>query len=146
MLRITVTNDTRGATFKMEGKLAHEWVAEAEKVWTAFSSTPQRERVVVDLCGVSFVDDPGRALLVRMHSSGAKLIGTGPLGSALIEEICGERPPRGSKWIRGMLGLFFLLPLAAAVPFNSILADKHHEITLERTLDLKWVKWEGKKI
>ena len=118
MLRITVLNDARVTTFKMEGKLAQEWVIEAEKAWVAFSNLPHQERIVVDLCGVSFVDDPGRALLVRMHSSGAKLIGAGPMGSALIEEICGERPQRSSKWIRSMLGLFFLLPLVAAVPFT----------------------------
>src|SRR5215467_14629258 len=116
----------------MEGKLAQEWVIEAEKAWVAFSNLPHQERIVVDLCGVSFVDDPGRALLVRMHSSGAKLIGAGPMGSALIEEICGERPPRSSKWIQSMLGLFFLLPLAAALQFNLTHADKHHEITFTK--------------
>ena len=116
MLRITVLNEARGATFKMEGKLTHEWVVEAEKAWAAFSSIPQPGRVVVDLCGVSFVDDPGRELLARMHSTGAKLIGSGPMTSALIEEICGgERPPLG-KWIRTALSLFFLLLLAASMP------------------------------
>jgi len=55
----------------------------------------EKEAVVVDLFGVSFVDDPGRELLVRMHSTGAKLIGTGPVTSALIEEICG-----GKLWQR----------------------------------------------
>jgi len=116
MLRITVTNDSRGAAFKMEGKLAQEWVTEAEKAWTAFSKTPQQGHVVVDLCGVSFVDDSGRALLARMHSSGAKLIGKGPLTSALIEEICGgARPPLG-KWIRSALSLFLLLLLTGSIP------------------------------
>lgn len=97
MLRVTVLNDARGATFKMEGKLTHEWVTEAEKAWTAFSNTPQQERAFVDLCGVSFVDDAGRELLARMHSSGAKLIGMGPMTSALIEEICGGGRLRGNK-------------------------------------------------
>ena len=108
MLRITVMNDDRGAIFKMEGKLTIEWVSEAEKAWTAFSNTPQAEPVVVDLCGVSFVDDLGRKLLAGMHSSGAKLIGTGPMTSTLIDEICGDRRPAGSKWIRSVLSLFFL--------------------------------------
>ena len=115
MLRITVLNDTKGPTFKMEGKLSQESVAEAEKAWTAFSSIRREERVVVDLCGVSFVDDPGKELLARMHASGALLIGAGPMSSALIEEICGEGSGSRNKWIRLALSLFFLLPLAMAV-------------------------------
>lgn len=116
MLRITVLNDARVTTFKMEGKLAQEWVIEAEKVWAEFAGTAQQQRISVDLCGVSFVDEPGRELLTRMHSSGAKLIGTGPMTSALIEEICGRaRPPLG-KWIRSALSLFFLLLLTGLMP------------------------------
>ena len=91
----------------MEGKLANEWVSEAEKAWAAFSNMPQGERVV-DLCGVSFVDDFGRKLLVGMHSSGAKLIGTGPMMSALIDEICGDNQRSPSKWMRSVMSLFFL--------------------------------------
>ncbi len=118
MLRITVLNDAGAATFKMEGKLAHEWVAEAEKAWAAFSNIPQEGRVVVDLCGVSFVDDTGCELLAWMHSSGAKLVGTGPMTSALIEEICGgERPPL-RKWIQSALSLFFLLLLIGSMAGN----------------------------
>lgn len=124
MLRITVLNDARPATFKMEGKLAHEWVAEAEKAWTAFSNLPQQQPLVVDLCGVLFVDDPGRQLLARMYSSGAKLIGTGPMTSALIEEICGDARPHGSSWIRGVLSLFFLLTLAGLRTGDNILINR----------------------
>src|SRR5215831_14531906 len=118
MLRITVLNDARATTFKMEGKLTREWVREAEKSWMAFSDIPRTEPIVVDLCGVSFVDDPGRKLLARMHSSGAKLIGTGPMTSALIEEICGSERPPLRKWIRSALSLLFVLLLVGPMPVN----------------------------
>ena len=108
MLRITVLNEERGANFKMEGKLANEWVGEAEKAWAAFSNAQKHKSVVVDLCGVSFVDDLGRDLLTRMHSSGAKLVGTGPMMGALVDEICGDERRTGRKWMRSVLSLFFL--------------------------------------
>ncbi len=127
MLRVSVLNDAQGAIFKMEGKLTHEWVAEAEKAWTAFSRLPQPQRLVVDLCGVSFVDDPGRELLSRMYSSGAKLIGTGPMTSALIEEICRDDRPHGRSWIRGLFSLFFLLALAPLVPGDNLLINRGPE-------------------
>jgi anti-anti-sigma regulatory factor len=87
MLRITVLNDAGGATFKMEGKVAHDWVVEAQKAWVTFSNTQHEKRVVVDLCGVSFVDESGKELLARMHLSGAKLIGTGPMMGTLIDDV-----------------------------------------------------------
>ena len=140
MLRITVLNDTREATFKIEGKLTDEWVAEAEKAWSAFSNTRGQERVVVDLCGVSFVDDPGRELLARMHASGAKLTGKGPMTSALIEEICREGSGPGKKWIRIALSLFFLQPLAMAVPNKNNTGNRLGSLALRHTSAMQeWV-------
>jgi len=116
MLRITISSDSDGAIFKMEGKLAHEWVAEAQKAWAEFTNSAQLKKVVVDLRAVSFVDDPGHELLAQMHDSGASLVGTGPMSSALIEEIRQEATPRKSKLIRSLLSLFFLLPLTGVPP------------------------------
>jgi len=115
MLRITIQEDERTAAFKLEGKLANEWVAEAQKAWLEFASLPRQQRIVVDLCGVSFVDDAGRDLLGRMHADGARLIGTGPMSSALIEEICEQSRRSGRSWTRSILGLLFLL-LATVAP------------------------------
>src|SRR5262252_9773502 len=111
MLRITLTDDQKAAIFKMEGKLMDEWVSEADKTWTAFFAAPLRgDHIVVDLCGVSFVDEHGRKLLARMHAAGARLVGSGPMTGALIEEICGEQRQSSRKWIRHILSLFFLVP------------------------------------
>lgn len=87
MLRISVLNDARTTQFKLEGKLAHEWVDEAQKAWTIVSALNGKKRLVVDLFEVSFIDDPGRELLVAMHRAGATLLGCGPMISAVIEEI-----------------------------------------------------------
>jgi outer membrane protein len=115
MLRISVLNDPGVTRFKLEGKLAHEWVAEAQKAWSALSNISPKNPVVVDLSNVSFVDDLGRELLVQFHSAGAKLVGSSPLIGALIDEITdnsngGFRP---GKWMRGIVGLLFFLLLAS---------------------------------
>src|SRR5215831_14448127 len=104
MLRITIVNAGRSATFKMEGKLCSEWVTEAERAWAEFAKVLRDERAIVDLCSVSFVDQAGQELLVKMHAAGAKLIGTGPMSGALIEEICADRPKLG-RWIKSVVGL-----------------------------------------
>ncbi len=121
MLRISTTNNEQEMRFKLEGKLAHEWVAEAAKAWTEFlEMASNRAALVVDLCGVSFVDDSGRSLLIQMRSNGAKLIGAGPLIGSLIEEIyeCSgsdgdSRKPR--KWMRGVVGILLFLILAGVL-------------------------------
>ena len=87
MLRISVLNEPGIARLKLEGKLAHEWVGEARKVWATLATVNGSSDLVVDLLGVSFVDEAGHQLLAEMRHGGAELIGSGPLVSALIDEI-----------------------------------------------------------
>jgi anti-anti-sigma regulatory factor len=87
MLRISVLNGSGTTRFKLEGKLAHEWVREAEVAWTAHAALNGKKKVIVDLYDVCFVDEAGQQLLVEMHRAGGKLVGSGPMMSALIEEI-----------------------------------------------------------
>ena len=87
MLRISVQTGPLTTRFKLEGKLAHEWVDEAEKTWVELTTCNGKKKIVVDLFDVEFVDDAGGRLLAEMHHAGARLVGSGPLISALIEEI-----------------------------------------------------------
>lgn len=114
MLRITVLNEHEVTRFKLEGKLVHEWVAEAEQAWSALEKPSSQETVIVDLCGVSFVDDRGRDLLLQMQSDGAKFVGSGPLIGSIIEEIAGCKGSAAGieKWARGLIGLLFMFLLA----------------------------------
>lgn len=139
MLRITVISDQQGATFKAEGKLTREWLGEAEKAWMVFSTAQKGKRMIVDLCGISFVDDLGRELLARMHLSGARLVGTGPMMGPLIDEVCGSvRKPR-RRWMRRVLSPFFLMVLILAACDSNITnaqgtAASATPLTLERAL------------
>jgi anti-anti-sigma regulatory factor len=87
MLRISVLNEPGITRLKMEGKLAQEWVSEARKAWSALSEMNGNAEIVVDLLNVSFVDEAGHQLLVEMRQGDAELIASGPLMSALIDEI-----------------------------------------------------------
>jgi anti-anti-sigma regulatory factor len=87
MLRISITNEAGLTRFKLEGKLAHEWVHEAETAWSVLSSVNGRQKLLVDLVNVTFVDEAGALLLARMRRQGAKLVGSGLLIAVLIEEI-----------------------------------------------------------
>jgi outer membrane protein len=98
MLRIT-TEKKRGKTvLNVEGRLAGPWVEALEQCWR--TRAPQ-EKFSVDLCGVSFIDAAGKALLKEIHEQGGKLIAEGCLNAAIVEEIAGrERSGKTGCWGR----------------------------------------------
>jgi outer membrane protein len=98
MLRIT-TDKKRGRTvLSVEGRLAGPFVGALEQCWR--TRTPE-EKFCVDLCGVSFIDAAGKALLKEIHEQGGKLIAEGCLNEAIVEEIAGrERSGKTGCWGR----------------------------------------------
>jgi anti-anti-sigma regulatory factor len=97
MLRITVLNDTETTRLKLEGKLAHEWVHEARLAWASLGAMQGNKELIVDLLGVSFVDEFGERLLAEMHGANAKLVGSGPSISALIAAIQNRQVKDGNS-------------------------------------------------
>lgn len=92
MLRITTEKKRGKTTLSVEGRLAGPWVAALEQCWR--ERAPE-EKFSVDLCGVSFIDAAGKALLKEIHQQGGKLIAEGCLNEAIVEEIAGRE--RGEK-------------------------------------------------
>lgn len=91
MLKVTTCTDRAKTTLQVEGKLAGAWVGELERCWTEIGS---KQAVIVSLQAVTFIDDKGKALLIRMHLSGAELSAEGCMTKAIVKEIR-ERHPRG---------------------------------------------------
>ena len=93
MLRITMTDQPRVLTFRLEGRLEGAWVAELEKCWRETRARARGSKHRVDLNGVTFVDDAGGALLAHMYDQGAELVAGDCLMKAIVEEIASMRPP-----------------------------------------------------
>ncbi|HEV8341010.1 MAG TPA: hypothetical protein VGR30_01445 [Candidatus Binatia bacterium] len=85
MLKITTQTDATMTTFELEGRLAGAWVQELEDCWRKASNSHRPVRIL--LCGVTFVDDKGRDLLVEMYQQGAELVAEGCMNKAIVEEI-----------------------------------------------------------
>jgi len=92
MLRITTQGNARTLVFRLEGRLEGLWVAELEKCWRGMETDAGRPTLRVDLSGVTFVDDAGKALLARMYEQGAELVADDCLTKAIVEEIAAARP------------------------------------------------------
>jgi len=72
MLRITPIQTCQSATLKLEGQLSGPWVDEFRRCWTSLAQ--QKVPVKINLRHVSFVDQPGRDLLLRIERQGTPLL------------------------------------------------------------------------
>ena len=85
MLRITVTERPDGAAIVVEGRLAGPNVDELARCWDALPAPAG----VVDLDAVTFIDAAGKILLRRLHRAGARLLASGCMTRAIVDEIAG---------------------------------------------------------
>lgn len=86
MLRITNQNEKDQVVLRLEGKLAGPWVEVLRDCWKEKSS-PGVQAIQVDLAGVTFVDNAGRALLREMSASNAQLLAKDCHMRAILAEI-----------------------------------------------------------
>ncbi len=87
MLRITTGQASGKPSLTVEGKLAGPWVAALEQSWNDLRNTSPGQNLSVNLCGVSFIDAAGKALLKQIHQQGGKLVAEGCLNQAIVREI-----------------------------------------------------------
>lgn len=85
MLRITSDEQDHCVVFCVEGSLRGPWVDELERVWQ--SNRGPDKHMHLNLEDVTYVDDAAKALLRRMVDDGVKLFATGPMMTAIVEEI-----------------------------------------------------------
>jgi len=87
MLRVTTEKKRGKVVLGVEGRRAGPWVAALEQCWRELRGGSPREKFQVDLCGVSFIDAAGKALLKEIHRQGGQLIAEGCLNQAIVHEI-----------------------------------------------------------
>jgi outer membrane protein len=97
MLRITTENKRGKTVLSVEGRLAGQWVAALEQCWRELYAAAPRQKFSVNLCGVSFIDNAGKALLKEMHRCGGELIAEGCLNQAIVKEIVSLQEEKKSQ-------------------------------------------------
>src|SRR6202047_3264068 len=122
MLRITIEQKPGKISLTVEGKLAGPWVSALEQSWKDLRDSSSGESLSINLCGVSFIDAAGKALLAEIHHQGGKLVAEGCLNQAIVREISkeqsgekDEKPAKGPKRTPIIFYVLFLgLSLASA--------------------------------
>jgi len=87
MLRITTLNKRGKTILSVEGRIAGPGVLTLERCWRELSLSSPGQKFSLRLRSVSYVDNPGRALLEEMHRQGVELQAEGCLNQAIVREI-----------------------------------------------------------
>jgi ABC-type transporter Mla MlaB component len=87
MFRITTQNESGTIRLVVDGKLARACVDELDKCWQAAKSLESQGSILMDLTGVSYIDESGKELLARMHEEGTAFLCPGLMTKFMIEEI-----------------------------------------------------------
>src|SRR6202022_4739803 len=98
----------------VEGKLAGPWVSALEHSWKELRNSASGETLSINLCGVSFIDAAGKALLAQIHQQGGKLVAEGCLNQAIVREIAAkqqhdEKDEKASKGPKRTPIIFYVL-------------------------------------
>jgi outer membrane protein len=99
MLRISTETKRAKTILTIEGRIAGSSVATVEQCWRELYSTSPKQKFVVNLCGVSFIDSAGKVLLREMHRLGVDFHAEGCLNQAIVSEIstAGDKPAKKTK-------------------------------------------------
>ena len=104
MLRITVHDNPRALTFRLEGRLTGHWLRELEKCWQDALARRRDAILRVDLTGATFIDAAGKACLAALHRQGAEFIAADCLTRSIVAEItqaplpdCGRPKGKGER-------------------------------------------------
>ena len=87
MLRITVHNTPKVVTFQLEGRLTDPWLGELAKCWRLTLLNNGKLGIRVDLTGLTFIDNAGKACLTAMHRRGAEFITADCETKSIVDEI-----------------------------------------------------------
>jgi outer membrane protein len=87
MLRITTETKRAKTVITVEGRIVGPQVATLEQCWRELFANAPKQKYVVNLCGVSFIDKAGKVLLQEMYRLGAEFQAVGCLNQAIVDEI-----------------------------------------------------------
>ena len=86
MLKITTHVSDDSTRITLEGRLVGPWIEELERCWHESEQSAAGRRLIVDLTGVTFVQQEGKALLSRMCRAGAEMLATGCCMRSIVED------------------------------------------------------------
>ena len=98
MLRITIQEDAKAKTMRLEGKIVGPWVEELSRAWQSLAPSLGSKELCLDLRGVAFVDSKGVQLLREMYrKANARFLADSPLMKYFADEAMDQSSKKGKK-------------------------------------------------
>jgi anti-anti-sigma regulatory factor len=91
MLKITTYIHGERIALELAGRLAGPWVDQLRSCWEAVAAGERPVEVMLQ--EVTFIDAAGKGLLADMYRDGARLLGSGCMTKAIIEQIKRDEIP-----------------------------------------------------
>jgi hypothetical protein len=86
-LRITIQENPRALTMKLEGRIAGPWVSEVSQAWHSLAPSLGMRKLSLDLSGVTYVNPDGVQLLKEIYeTTHAEFLADSPLTKYFAEE------------------------------------------------------------
>src|ERR1700731_5437700 len=83
MLRISTDKKRCKVLLTVEGRLTGQTAPTLEQFWREVRAASPQEKFNVNLCGVTFIDAAGKALLKEIHNQGGRLSADGCLNQEI---------------------------------------------------------------
>ncbi|MCS6288107.1 MAG: hypothetical protein H8K10_03925 [Nitrospira sp.] len=99
MLKITSEQTSDSVRLTLEGSLSGPWVTELERVWQQVKQAGIFAPVV-ELTGITFIAEDGKALLTSMWREGAALVANGCCTRHIVAEITGAGGGQAAPSVR----------------------------------------------
>ena len=114
MLRISTETKRARTVVTVEGRVAGASVATVEQCWRELYAASPKQKFIINLCGVSYIDNAGKILLREMHRLGAELQAEGCLNQAIVDEIStgDESSDKSPKKPKGAPIIFYVVLLS----------------------------------
>jgi ABC-type transporter Mla MlaB component len=87
VLKITIKDEPKTATLRLEGRVAGPWVIELWQVWHSLAGSLGTKKLLVDLRGITHINADGQAILAEIYSTtGADFLADTPMTKYFAEE------------------------------------------------------------
>lgn len=87
MLRITVADTAAEQRWVVHGRLTEPWVSELWSTWEKADAVRRGKECVVDLNQVTYIDECGEEVLLRIAKEGARLVAGGLYTKQVVEQV-----------------------------------------------------------
>lgn len=91
MLRITTHDSEEQVQIVLEGRVAGAWAKELERVWVELVPKIASKKLSIDLREVTYADESGKQVLVKMSSRPETELLAGTLGTQYLAKQIQER-------------------------------------------------------